>query len=277
VADIVTLRRSSHREAVAAADREWSGSAASPGATEHASVAVAWAGAKATHKADPRTEPSLQRLLRETDPRNGVEPGLPVLPPLAELLGRRLKRGAVVAVQGDAARMSLAMALLAGVSVEGGWCGVVGVPSFGYVAASEFGIRLEQLAVVPEPGPVWAEATAALLPGLDLVLVQPPGPVSGRLARRLAARARKARCTVLTLGPAWEGSDIRLAAVDQEWSGLRQGAGRLRRRRITVSLAAWPRIELDLWLPDQDGRIRLVDEGTLPPVVPLADRRARAS
>src|SRR5262249_38617488 len=157
--------------------------------------------------------------------------------------GGGLRRGAVVAVEGDAARMSLAMALMAGVSAEGGWCGVVGVPSFGCMAASELGIRLGQLALVPRPGPAWGVAAGAPLSGLVAGLVQPPGPVSGQLARRLAARARQYRCTVLTLGSVWEGSDVRVAAIDQQWFGVRTGSGRLHGRRVRVVASTRPGVE----------------------------------
>ena len=218
----------------------------------------------------------LRAIVEDTDPRTAVDAGMPLLRPFEELLGRGLRRGAVVAIEGDAARLSLAMAMMAGVSAEGGWCGVVGVPSFGCLAACERGIRIDQLALVPQPGSAWAEVTAALLSGLAAVLVQPPGPVSGQLARRLAARARRDHCTVLTLGPVWEGSDVRVTAVDQEWFGLRAGSGRLRSRRVRVVASTRPGIELDLWLPGQDDEIRLVDARTVPSVRLVGGWRARA-
>jgi hypothetical protein len=216
----------------------------------------------------------LRAIVRDTDPRGAVQDRVPLLPPMERLLGRGPRRGAVVAIEGQFARSSLAMAMLAGVSADGGWCGVVGVPSFGCVAAAEFGVRMDTLVLVPQPGEAWAEVTAALLSGLDAVLVQPPGPVSGQLARRLAARARQHRCTVLTLGSAWEGSDVRVAAVAQEWFGVRSGHGRLRSRRIRVAASNRPGVEAPLWLPAEGGGVGTAE---VPTVLPLRRRHVRAS
>ncbi|MBO0868534.1 MAG: hypothetical protein J2P15_08210 [Micromonosporaceae bacterium] len=212
-----------------------------------------------------RIEPTdlgrLRAIVRDTDPRMAVHDRMPLLEPLQPLLGG-LRRGAVVAVDGDAGRTSLAMALLAGVSAAGGWCGVVGMPSWGCLAAAGYGVRLDRLALVPEPGTAWAEVVAALAGGMDAVLVRPPAPVPGRLARRLAAKARQSGCTLLTLGRVWEGCDTRVSTYGVEgvgrggWEGLAAGRGRLRARRVTVVASTRPGIELDLWLPGEDGTVR---------------------
>ena len=199
----------------------------------------------------------LRTLLRGTDPRDVVDGRLPLPGPVRRLLGG-LRRGAVVAIEGEMARHSLAMALLAGVSSSGGWCAVVGVPGFGCVAATGYGVRPEALGLVPEPGPAWAEVVSALAGGVDALLVRPPERVSGQLARQLTARARRSGCTVLTLGPVWEGSDVRVRAVDRRWDGLGQGSGRLRRCRVTLVASHRPHLKVDLWLPGPDGEVRPV-------------------
>jgi hypothetical protein len=201
---------------------------------------------------------------------------MPLLAPMQRLLGRGVRRGAVVAIEGEVARSSLAMVLLAGLSAAGGWCGVVGVPSFGCLAAKGFGVRMDTLALVPRPGEAWAEAVSALVTGMDVVLVHPPAQVPGRLARRLAAKARQSRCTLLTLGSVWEGSDVRVSAVREQWSGLERGRGRLRRRRLTVVASHRPGIALDLWLPEWDGSVHGADVGASPPVSPSRERHAWA-
>lgn len=185
-----------------------------------------------------------------------VEPdgvGRRVLPALAELRpllpGGGLRRGATVAVQGST---SLLFALLAGASEAGSWCAVVGVPALGLAAAAEWGVALERLALVPDPGPDWPAVVAALLDGVDLVVAAPPGPVSAGLASRLAARARQRGSVLIPYGR-WSGADLVLHATASRWWGLGDGWGRLSRRTLVVSVhgrgaAARPRTET-LWYP----------------------------
>src|ERR1700710_325000 len=88
-------------------------------------------------------------------------------PALASLLpGGALRTGAVYCVTGST---TLVMALLAGPSAAGAWCGVVGLPDFGAEAASRFSIDLERVAFVPHPGEHWFTVTAALADVLTVV------------------------------------------------------------------------------------------------------------
>lgn len=171
------------------------------------------------------------------------------------LIGRRLKRGAIVAVEGEIACFSLAATLLAGVSAEEGWCGIIGVPNFGFAGARGLGVEMESVIVVDDPGSRWADVVAAVLEAVDVVLVRPPERVPGKLARRLASKARESGCALVTLGPVWEGSDVRVSAIRQEWLGLGQGHGHLRCRRVTAVASSRPGAEVDLWLPAEDGGV----------------------
>lgn len=187
---------------------------------------------------------------------------LPTSPALTELLfGRGLGRGASYSVEGAS---SLALALLAGPSAAGSWCGVVGVRALGVEAAAEFGVDLSRLVLIPSPGREWLRVVAALLDAFDIVLVRPPTRVSDVDARRLAARLRDRNATLVALGP-WPGSELRLTVTDPMWTGLGDGHGHLRGRQATVTVsgrgsAARPR-SLRLWLPGPDGGVHLVDSG----------------
>ncbi|MFC7548428.1 hypothetical protein [Plantactinospora sp. GCM10030261] len=214
---------------------------------------------------------------------------LPVLPELTSLLpGRGLRRGSTVAVAtgrgGPDPRTlaaghptpgggtSLVLALLAEASRAGSWCAVVGVPTLGAVAAADVGIALDRLALVPHPGPEWATVVAALIDGVDVVVVAAPGVVSASVASRLAARARQ-RGSVLVPYGRWDGADVTLQVLRGVWEGLGQGRGRLRRREVTVrargrGAAARPK-EVTVWMPG-DGSSRLA------PVRPVTVRRPEA-
>ncbi|GIE84896.1 hypothetical protein Are01nite_13760 [Actinoplanes regularis] len=195
------------------------------------------------------------------------EPGahrmLPVAAELGSLLpGRGLRRGSTVAVAGGrAARAgggtSLMLALLAAASRAGSWCAVVGLPALGALAAAETGIALERLALVPEPGPDWPTVVAALIDGVDVVVTAVPGPVSGSVVSRLAARARQRGSVLVPFGD-WSGADVTLRVSGGHWEGLGDGWGRLRRREVTVvangrGAAARPK-ELTLWMPGLTAR-----------------------
>lgn len=200
----------------------------------------------------------LREMVGQADSRTAVGDRLPLIAPMERLLGQKLRRGAVIAIEGEAARYSLAMVLLAGISRAGGWCGVVGAPDFGYAAAEGYGVQLDALGLVPHPGPEWPAVVSALSAGMAAVLVRPPERVSGQLARRLIAKARQAGCVVLTMGSAWEGSDVRLSVVRREWIGLGQGTGRIRRCRVTVVASHRPHVRLDMWMPADDGTAQVV-------------------
>ena len=80
----------------------------------------------------------------------GVERALPTLPAVSELLaGASLRGGSAYSVRGSPA---LVMALMAGPSAEGAWCGVVGMPSFGAEAARGLGVDLERSCWCPSRG-----------------------------------------------------------------------------------------------------------------------------
>jgi hypothetical protein len=180
---------------------------------------------------------------------------LPVPPELRPLLPG-LRRGSTVSVAPGFT--SLVPALLAAASTGGAWVAVVGMPGLGAPAAAQVGVVLERLALVPYPGPEWPAVVAALLDGLDVVVVAPPGPVTDRVASRLAARARQRGSVLVSYGE-WTGADLALAAGAAAWSGLGAGHGRLRCRELTITArgrgaATRPR-RVRVRLPDPGGRL----------------------
>ncbi len=161
---------------------------------------------------------------------------LPVAGPLARLLpAGGLRRGSTVAIPPAPAATSLLLALLAEASAGGAWAAVVGRPDLGVVAAAEAGVRLERLALVPEPGADLMAVTVALLDGMDVVAVAGAERAGVRAAerQRLAARARQRGAVLVALG-AWPGADLELSCAGPRWQGVGAGAGRLRARQVRV-------------------------------------------
>ena len=147
-------------------------------------------------------------------------------------------------------------------SSAGGCAGVVGLPSLGALAAAEQGVPLERLALAPHPGPDWPAVAAALLDGLDLVVVAAPtGTIDATVWRMLAARARSRGAVLVSTRP-WVGCDLTLTVTGHDWAGLgtgqHTGRGRLRGHQMTVratgrGAAARPReVTVPVPLPGRD-------------------------
>jgi hypothetical protein len=145
---------------------------------------------------DPAALAALAALAERTRPVAASRTRLlPVAPPLAGLLpDGALRRGTTLTVggPGDDGALSVALALVAAASASGSWCALVGRPGLGAVAASDLGIDLGRLALLPRPGPSWAEATAAVLEGVDMVPAVPAptgqGPAPGGPGPRAPGR-----------------------------------------------------------------------------------------
>lgn len=163
------------------------------------------------------------------DPGSGARV-LPVHPALAGLLPSGvLDRGATLVVNGST---SLVLAMLAEASQAGSWAALVGLPRVGVLAAHQLGLDLGRLVLVPAPGPDGPTVVAALIDGVDVVVV---GDVALADAdrRRLSARARERGAVLVSTTP-WAGAQVTLEAEMASWEGLGRGEGRLRSRRLTV-------------------------------------------
>ncbi|MFG1813160.1 hypothetical protein ACGFIF_05270 [Kribbella sp. NPDC049174] len=189
-----------------------------------------------------------------------VDRVLPTLPAVSELLaGPGLRGGSAYSVRGSSA---LVMAMMAGPSAEGAWCGVVGLPSFGAEAARGLGVDLDRLVLVPDPEHDWLNVVAALVDALTVVVVRPPGEVTPGEASRLAARLRTRGAVLIAVG-SWPGSEARLEVESNTWTGLGSGEGMLAARQATVVVtgrrAAVRQRKHQLWLPGPDGTVRSVE------------------
>jgi hypothetical protein len=181
---------------------------------------------------------------------------LPVLPALRDLLPRGgLARGSVVTV---AEFGLLCLALAAGASADGAWCGIAGVPEAGLLAAAALGLEPGRTLLVPDPGDAWPQVVASLLEGCELVLLRSPALAAAQVRQRLEAALRRRRGVLLVAGD-WPGAQVRLRVIARQWTGLGEGHGRLRSCRAEVTAdgrgeAAMAR-SCWLWLPAEDGTV----------------------
>ena len=197
---------------------------------------------------------------------------LPVAEQMAGLFPERaLRRGSTVVVgRSRPGATSVALSLLSP-SAAGYWCGVVGAPDLGLVAAAQLGGELSRLALVPVPGERWPVVTAALLEGMDVVLVRPAGPVRPTDARKLEARARERGAVLAVLSDAWPGAaDVRLDVGEGSWHGAQSGAGFLVGRELEV-------VSTGRGAASRPRRARLTFASSTSRVVSLADGAASSA
>jgi hypothetical protein len=200
---------------------------------------------------------------------SGLTPSrsLPVPGPLRELFAEEgLRRGSVVSVAPGAGATALVLALVAAPLLAGSWAGIVGTRALGLEAAVELGVRLDRLALVPDPGADWPTVTAALLDAVDLVVVAPTRRCRPAEERQLVARARQREAVLIlasldrSAGPVWnERADLELTTEVVRWEGLGSGYGTLRRRQLVVHSAGRRGAdrfrEARVWLPGPDGQL----------------------
>lgn len=161
-----------------------------------------------------------------------VPQALPVGENVSQLFPGGLSRGTVASVRGST---SLILALAAEASNEGSWLAILGMPQVGVLAAARRGIVLERLALVPQPGIQAAEAVAACVEGMDLVLVGKDLPLSDAQRRRTTARVRERGAVLLTAG-SWPTARVDLVVEAHRWVGLGAGDGRLREHHVQVAV-----------------------------------------
>lgn len=159
-------------------------------------------------------------------------PPLAVPPALTPLLPDGLRRGSTTAVLGST---SLVLAMIAAAcTAREAWAAVVGQPSLGLLAAAQTGVALERLAVVPQPGVDAPTVVAALLDGIDVVVVGPGTHLADADRRRLMARARDRGSVLLATAP-WPGAGTVLTVEGGRWTGVGEGDGRLRAHEVQIT------------------------------------------
>ena len=194
---------------------------------------------------------------------------------LAPLLPEgNIRRGTAVAVGGHGS-ITLAVALAAEASRQGGWVAVVGMADLGVAALAERGVDLGRWALIDLPTAtrdvsLTADVLGAVVGGFDLVLLGPSIRVAGATARRLLARMREHGASlVCALGDASTDivaglqPEVRLMIEQTRWTGIDGGHGRLLARKAEVTVGgrgtASRLRRMLVWLPSEDGRVACAD------------------
>jgi hypothetical protein len=203
----------------------------------------------------------LRARLERMQGRRLDAPVLPTHPAFSSLLpGGGLRPGSAYALTRSA---SLLLALMARPSQDGAWCGVVGMPDLGAEAAERYGLDLDRLVFVPDPGPRWLAVTSTIAEVLPVVAVRPPARMNLEASAevsRLAARLRD-RGTVLLVQGGWPQAEAVIDVADPRWSGLGRGHGYLAGRELTVSVTSRrspTARKARMLLPAADGSVTLL-------------------
>ena len=218
----------------------------------------------------------LQRLQSEIarmQRRHAEASSLPLDPALADLLpGGGLRTGVPYSMEPSP---GLVGALLAPPSQEGMWCAIVGMPTIGLEALAGFGVDLDRLVLVPDPGRRWLAIVSALSEVVPLMALHPRARPGETDAARLNARLRDRGCTLLVTSP-WPQSEATLRLEDPQWHGLHRGWGLLEGRAVTVTATgrrqATPQ-RVRVLLPGPAGCLAPVPQKpALPAPIPLRPR-----
>lgn len=218
---------------------EWGVTVASALSKPGAGVAAA-ADVAPLKRVSPRLPAQRGRRVPQVPRKHEAARGpLPLLPELEPLFpAGALMPGSVVTIEtGRASAATALLLMLAASSSSGLWCAVVGEPAFGALAATEVGVRLDRLALVPQPSERWQSVVATLLDGCAVVALATRGRVSAAAASRFAARARQRGSVLLCSGAAgsFPGSQLTIAVESDEWQGVQAGRGRLRARSMVLT------------------------------------------
>ncbi|OFT43917.1 hypothetical protein HMPREF3159_16470 [Brachybacterium sp. HMSC06H03] len=176
-------------------------------------------------------QPSARPVSEAED--DGLGARLPVPGPLRTLFPRgSLRAGSSVALEG-AASTSLLLSLAVAAAGEDSWCAIAGMPDLGLRSAMDAGLDPCRLVLAPADGEQRPQVLSALADGVGVLVLGPDLDLAPALWRSLLGRARTADTLVLAAAPPGR-ADLTLRSTARGWSGLGQGSGRLRRRRLEI-------------------------------------------
>ncbi|MBN9644068.1 hypothetical protein ACFSSC_02065 [Corynebacterium mendelii] len=167
---------------------------------------------------------------------------VPVPPPLAGLFpGGGLPRRKIT-VCGDCP--GLVVEFIAEVIRDGGYVAVVGWPGLVYAQLVEYGLDLEHLVLVPDPGAHPLSVVAVLAEGMDLVVHHAAGGTPGTTvslsptaAGPLTAKMRRGTAAVVVVAGTVPSRAVSIDAQVTGYSGIGCGTGRIAGVSLHVAVA----------------------------------------
>jgi len=247
----------------------------------------------ALHARDERV-PTITAVSSPRPEPVGPSDAIPLPEPLAPLIPTGLVRGEAIEIDSPGGAPDyLALAVLAGALRQGLWCAAIGLPGLGGLALAEMLTgddvlpgALQRLLYVPKPGERWAEVTAVLAEGLDMLLLRPATPVTAATARQVTARLRESgtrerHSAALAVIGRWPSARLTLRTEASVWTGLTAegpaaGTGHLQARRARIAAegraTAGRRRTVEVWLPAVGQPWKSVE-----PAVSQPERQLRAA
>ena len=140
-----------------------------------------------------------------------------------------IQRGAIYQVDSSA---SLLWSLVAEATTKGTWCALVGIPDAGVAAATELGVNVDRLVLIPYPGTQWLSVVGALIDVVGIVALGSVAAPSDRMLSTLSGRLREREATLL-VRQAWPRCEASIAVCHQ-WSGAYEGGGLLHEHQVLI-------------------------------------------
>lgn len=162
----------------------------------------------------------------------------------------RVQRGSVLLFAGmqNSGVTSTVFEFLSAMEIRNDWCALVGFENLGFLAASEKGVDLKKLALIPDPGKAVAQVAAVLLEAFPVVVVKNPRFISHSQARNLIARIKVHKSIMVVI---WHTLHVNVGVESSPWFflsdyviehsisgfyGLGEGDGFIKERIVSLSL-----------------------------------------
>lgn len=150
---------------------------------------------------------------------------------LTTLLPHGLTPGSITTTQGST---HTALTLITQHTTNAGWVAIIGAPNINYTTLQDLGANLNHIIVVPHPNENTPQIIAALIEGVDLILLGPAVTLTHAEQRTLTARNRERGTHIISQKP-WANARTHITTTHGTWHGTNKGLGRLTNTTYTLT------------------------------------------